>query len=172
MTGDQWGATLSIVVIVYVWGCLNRGWTSPVDIWVDIDCRMGGHRWCGHDDAWSEDQDDDEADVDPPMSTPAPTGPLRTPPPLTSPPIGPVPIEQLSTGVRFARDPRSTDRQQGESGMAWTRRVLESGLLGPGEIDDVGAKVLGVHPDTVRRWRRLVRQSQGQDAEGGRGQRP
>lgn len=152
MNGEQWGATGTILVLVYGWGCLNRGWTSPVDTGVYIACGRGVHRWCRHDQPSSQAQDDETPDTGPPVSTP---GPLRPPQTLATPAFGPQPIEALAH-VRYGRDPASSDRQQGESGPAWTRRMLESGLLGLGEIDQVGAQKLGVHPDTVRRWRRQL----------------
>lgn len=146
MDPDKIGATGTIATAIYAWGCLNRGWTSPLDIGVDIACRMGGHRWCGHDNPSSEAVDDDDAPPEPEVSTPVP---LRTPPP----PAG----SRLAAGLPPVEGPPDPqDRDPYETGIAWTRRQLAAGLLEPGEIDQLGAEKLHVHPDTVRRWRRQL----------------
>jgi hypothetical protein len=146
MDADTYMPVIVIIVAIYTWGCLNRGWTSPVDIAVGTVCRAGGHRWCGHDHPWSDEGDLLDEDDDPPMPT---HGPLR--PPKT------FPAAALTSRYRVPEaDPDSQDLQPGETRMAWTRRQIDAGILTRSEIDAIGAEKFGVHPRTVRRWREAL----------------
>lgn len=146
MTADQYMPIIVLVGVIYTWGCLNHGWTSPVDIGVGIVCLAGGHRWCGHDVPWSGEGDPlDEADVHS-MSTQGPLMPPRT-----------LPADVLTGHYRAPRaDPASEDLQPGETRVSWARRQIDAGILTRGEIDAIGAEKFGVHVRTVRRWREAL----------------
>lgn len=159
-----------VLGVIYVWGALNRGWTTPVDIGVDIDCRRGGHRWCGCQNPWPDDDMDIEAPDGDEMSTPDihPQDEAPADEALQSVLSEPLRPSQVLRGGRMA-DPLAQPRgqldaeddvqelRQGETRIAWTRRQLDAGLLTPGEIDEVGAGKFGVDPRTVRRWRGMVK---------------
>lgn len=158
MDTDEIMPIIFLAGVIYTWGCLNRGWTSPVDIGgyivVDIACRRGVHRWCEHETPRSE----QGAPTTSPATAPVPTsdvhhGPLREPVTLVQAPTRPVLLDDL-TRVEIPFDATSTEKQPGETSIAWTRRMMETGLLKRSEIDEIGAAKFGVHRDTVRRWRR------------------
>ncbi len=156
MDPDKLGATAVIALAVYTWGCLNRGWTSPVDIGAYTLCMAGVHRWCWHDQPSSEAEGADDRTPDPEVSAPAvQPGPLR-PPVLLARPLeepGPLPVQPAAAAGEPA-DP--TARLQYETRVAWTRRQIDAGLLTPSEIDQLGAEMFGVHPDSIRRYRRQI----------------
>lgn len=139
MTGDSIGATLALVAAVYAVGVANRGWTSPLDIWHAAT----GHRWCGHDECWSDPVDGPDVQNQPADVQTSTPGPLRPPETLVHPMTGPGPLPGQPV----------TDRIPHETRIAWVRRQLEAGVLGPGDIDALGAEQFAVSERQVRRWR-------------------
>jgi hypothetical protein len=133
---------LVVTVVTYVVGVANRGWTSP---WT-LARRWAGHAPDGHENAWSDDDEDGEDQ----MSV---QGPLRPPAKLQRP-AGPRPLSELSGHGPDPEDPQ--ERRRGETRRAWVRRQIEAKLLEPGEIDSVGAEMWGVSTRQIRRDRAAI----------------
>lgn len=156
MNPNQYMPIIVGVLVVYTWGTLNRGWTSPADIAGYALHRAGVHRLC-----WPQDCRPDEGDPDDPPE-PAEVYPPDDPPPLARripPASGGLPYgpaQDLSTHHAHRVDPTKADRGPGETRLSWTRRMVTSGLWTLAEVDQLGAEVWDVHPDSVRRWRRQL----------------
>ena len=58
MNTDQWISTVFLTLLIYAWGILNRGWTSPADM---LRSTLGeGHNSRSEDQTYDTDMSDDD----------------------------------------------------------------------------------------------------------------
>jgi hypothetical protein len=158
LNGDQIGATVFLALVIYTWGCVNRGWTSPADV-----IRQFRH---DRQNGWSDDPtpDTDMSDDDVVSDVGSGVGSLDRQIPARAM-TGPRPIEDLRAEQPDDDDPPPVSRGERREWVALRMRPDDALRLSPIEIDRKGAKLFGCSEKTIERDRQILA---GRVAGGGR----
>jgi hypothetical protein len=163
---------LALALLLYAWGCANRDWTGPVDIWRDVRDGHADNGWAGWAGVWADivsgHQNRRSEPVDMPEDTDPPDVLSNVHPDDEDPevevaggalivgtpqrPWGPRPLDDLLDEHTDDEDDDAPARHTVAERRAWVAaRLSDDDPMPLMEIYAMGAEIFGCSAKTIQR---------------------